>query len=60
MAMQDAEYYAARLSAELVAMGKATDDNARAAHQALAEGYRQLLAESRSPTQSETVWPIAG
>jgi len=53
MAMQlDADYYAARLSAELEAMGKATNENARAAHQSLAETYRRRLADCRSSTNA--------
>ena len=56
----DADYYAARLSAELEAMGKATDINARAAHEALAETYRQRLADCHGSATAEAVSPAAG
>jgi hypothetical protein len=43
--LSDADHYAARLKAEREAIRHATCDEARAAHEALAEHYLQLLAE---------------
>jgi hypothetical protein len=49
----DSDYYAARLSAELEAMARAASEVARAAHQALAESYRQRLADNRISEEPE-------
>lgn len=49
----DADYYAARLSAELDAMARATNETARAAHQAMAEGYRRRLTGNRVTSEPE-------
>jgi hypothetical protein len=51
--LSDADYYAARLSAELDAVARATNEPARAAHQALADGYRQRLAGNRITSEPE-------
>jgi hypothetical protein len=51
--LSDADYYAARLSAELDAVARATHEAARAAHQALADGYRQRLADNRITSEPE-------
>jgi hypothetical protein len=51
--LSDADYYAARLNAELDAVARATNEPARAAHQALAEGYRQRLADYRIMSEPE-------
>jgi hypothetical protein len=42
--LPDANYFSARLEAELDAAARATCERARAAHLALAEAYRQRLA----------------
>jgi hypothetical protein len=49
----DSDYYAARLSAELDAMARATNETARAAHQAMADGYRQRLTGNRATSEPE-------
>jgi hypothetical protein len=49
----DTDYYAARLRVELEAMARATSEVARAAHQALAENYRQRLADNRATEEPE-------
>jgi hypothetical protein len=49
----DAEYYARRLSAELDAIARATNEYARAAHQVLAENYQRRLADNRIAGESE-------
>ena len=42
--MSSGDYYRARLCAELEAIDNATCEEARAAHQALADQYAQLLS----------------
>jgi hypothetical protein len=51
--LSDADYYAARLSAELDAVARATNEPARAAHQAMADGYRRRLADNRIMSEPE-------
>jgi hypothetical protein len=52
--LSDADYYAARLRAELEAVASATDEQVRAAHQVLADHYRQRLAARQDLTMTET------
>jgi hypothetical protein len=47
----DIDYYAARLRAERAAAAAASSDEARAAHQALAGHYAELLAASGRPAE---------
>jgi hypothetical protein len=49
----DNDYFAARLRAESEAAAAASSDEARAAHQALADHYAELLAANGHPVEIE-------
>jgi hypothetical protein len=53
MKMSDRDYYAARLKAELAAAAAASDDQARRAHEKLADQYRRLLEEGGTAEAAE-------